>query len=211
MDMIGRLRKSLVLQGVGSSSVWLRETERRNVPIGLPIVIQRDSYLPTDGTSFYLNGVPLLNAFTGAHQDYHTPRDTADKINYQGAEKITRLIGSITRSLLTNEITPDYVAMEQPESSISRANLRAYLGTIPDYSQSDVIGVKLSGVMKGAPAEEAGLEGGDIVIELAGKKVENIYDYTYAIDALKVGSPAKVIVLRGDQRITLTVTPSSRE
>jgi hypothetical protein len=211
MDMIGRLRESLVLQGVGSSSVWLRETERGNVPIGLPIVIQNDSYLPTDATSFYLNGVPLLSAFTGVHEDYHTPRDTADKVNFEGSAKIVGLMGSITRSLLINEDSPDYIEMERPAESMPRASLRAYLGTIPDYSQSDVTGVKLSGVMKGAPAEQAGLEKGDIVIELAGQKVENIYDYTFAIDALKVGVEVEVVVMRGDEEITLRVTPGSRE
>jgi len=211
MDMIGRLRDSLVLQGVGSSSIWLRETERSNVPIGLPIVIQNDSYLPTDATSFYLNGVPLLSAFTGVHEDYHTPRDTADKVNFEGSAKIVGLMGSITRSLLTNEDSPDYIEMERPAESMPRANLRVYLGTIPDYSQSDVTGVKLSGVMKGAPAEEAGLEAGDIVIELAGKKIENIYDYTFAIDALKVGVEVKVVVERGGEPMTLMVTPGSRE
>ena len=117
MDMIGRLRESLVLQGVGSSSVWAGEMERRNVPIGLPIVTQNDSYLPTDATSFYLRGVPLLSAFTGVHQDYHTPRDTADKINYEGAEKIARFMAHITSSLLTSESAPDYVEMERPGSS----------------------------------------------------------------------------------------------
>ena len=211
MDMIGRLRESLVLQGVGSSSIWLRETERRNVPIGLPIVIQNDSYLPTDATSFYLNGVPLLSAFTGVHEDYHTPRDTADKVNYEGSAKIVRLMGSIARSLLTNEDTPDYIQMERPAESMPRAGLRAYLGTIPDYSQSDVTGVKLSGVMKGAPAELAGLESGDIVIELAGQTIENIYDYTYAIDALKVGVEVEVVVTRGNEPMTFRVTPGSRE
>ena len=211
MDMIGRLRESLVLQGVGSSSVWPGEAERRNVPIGLPILIQNDSYLPTDATSFYLKGVPLLSAFTGVHQDYHTPRDTADKINYQGAEKIARFMALITSSLLTSESAPDYIEMERPGNSTGRAALRAYLGTIPDYSQGDVTGVKLSGVMKGAPAEQAGIQGGDVVIELAGQKIENIYDYTYAIDALKVGTAVKIVVLRGNRRVTVTVTPTSRE
>jgi Tol biopolymer transport system component len=211
MDMIGRLRESLVLQGVGSSSVWPGEAERRNVPIGLPIVIQNDSYLPTDATSFYLRGVPLLSAFTGVHEDYHTPRDTADKINYEGAEKIARFMALITSSLLTSESAPDYVEMERPGSSAGRTALRAYLGTIPDYSQGDVAGVKLSGVMKGAPAEQAGIQGGDVVIEVAGQKIENIYDYTYAIDALKVGTAVKIVVLRGTQRVTVTVTPTSRE
>ncbi len=211
MDMIGRLRTGLVLQGVGSSSVWPGETERHNVPIGLPIVIQNDSYLPTDATSFYLKGVPLLSAFTGAHSDYHTPRDTADKINYEGAERIVRLMARITDSLLTSESRPDYIEMERPEGSTERAGLRAYLGTIPDYAQGDIAGVKLSGVSKGGPAEQAGVQGGDVIIELAGRTIENIYDYTYAIDALKVGNAVDLVVLRGNRRVTVTVTPTSRE
>ncbi|MDP6514495.1 MAG: M28 family peptidase [SAR202 cluster bacterium] len=167
--------------------------------------------MPTDATSFYLNGVPLLSAFKGVHEDYHTPRDTADKVNYEGSARIARLMGLITRSLLTNEDAPDYVRMERPAESMPRASLRAYLGTIPDYYQGDPTGVKLSGVMKGAPAEDAGLEAGDIVIELAGQKIENIYDYTHAIDALKVGIEVKAVVMRGDERMELMVTPGSRE
>jgi S1-C subfamily serine protease len=55
------------------------------------------------------------------------------------------------------------------------------------------------------------VQGGDIVIELAGRKIENIYDYTYAVDGLKIGTPVEIVVRRGDQRLTLTVTPESRE
>ena len=211
MDMIGRLNKTLILQGVGSSSIWPSEIERHNVPIGLALTLQNDSYLPTDATSFYLKGVPILNAFTGAHADYHTPRDTADKINYVGAEKTTRLMAALTRSLATREEAPDYQVMEKPGGALERVNLRAYLGTIPDYAQGDVVGVKLSGVVKGGPAERAGVQGGDIIVALAGKKIENIYDYTYALEALKIGDSVEMVVLRGDQRLTLTVTPGSRE
>jgi S1-C subfamily serine protease len=89
--------------------------------------------------------------------------------------------------------------------------LRAYLGTIPDYAPGDVVGVKLVGVAKGGPAEQAGVRGGDVIVELAGKKVENIYDYTYAVDALQIGVPVSLVVLRGEQRLMLTVTPGSRE
>jgi len=211
MDMIGRLDKTLILQGVGSSAIWPSEIERHNVLIGLSLTLQNDSYLPTDATSFYLKGVPILNAFTGAHADYHTPRDTADKINYVGAEKITRLMAALTRSLATREEAPDYRVMEKPGGALGRVNLRAYLGTIPDYAQGDVVGVKLSGVVKGGPAERAGVQGGDIIVALAGKKIENIYDYTYALEALKIGDSVEMVVLRGDQRLTLTVTPGSRE
>lgn len=211
MDMIGRLDKNLIVQGVGSSSAWLGLIERSNVPIGLPIVTQNDSYLPTDATSFYLKEVPILNAFTGAHADYHTPRDTADKLNYNGAEKITRLFATITAALATQADAPDYRRMEKPASTVGRVGIRAYLGTIPDYAQTDVVGVKLSGVAKGGPAENAGIQSGDIVVELAGKKIENIYDYTYALDGLKIGTPVGVIVQRGELRVTLTITPGTRE
>jgi S1-C subfamily serine protease len=92
-----------------------------------------------------------------------------------------------------------------------KVRIRVYLGTIPDYAESDVKGVRLSGVAKDGPAAKAGLTGGDVVVELAGRKVENIYDYTYAIEALKIGQPAKIVVDRQGQRMTFEITPGSRE
>ena len=211
MDMIGRFDKALILQGIGSSSIWPNEIERANVPIGLSITTQDDSYLPTDATSFYLKGVPILSAFTGAHGDYHTPRDTADKINSAGAETVVRLMAGITRSLATRTEAIDYHAMEKPGGTVGRVALRVYLGTIPDYAPGAVVGVKLAGVAKGGPADRAGIQGSDVIVELAGKRVENIYDYTYAVDALQIGVPVFLVVLRGEQRLTLTVIPGSRE
>ena len=67
MDMIGRLDEAVVLQGVGSSSVWAGEIERRNVPIGLPIKTRDDPFIPTDARAFHDHGVPIPTAFTGAY------------------------------------------------------------------------------------------------------------------------------------------------
>src|SRR5207248_6814039 len=109
--------------------------------------------------------------------------------------------------LLRNPEPPDYVKVARSEASAgSRENLRAYLGTIPDYT-SEVKGVKLSGVRGGSPAEKGGLQGGDIIIEFGGQKIANIYDYTYALDAAKIGQPVPVIVLRDGKRVSLSVTP----
>jgi Tol biopolymer transport system component len=211
MDMIGRLDETLYLQGTGSSTMWAGEIERRNVPIGLPITPQKDSYLPTDTTAFYLRGVPILNAFTGAHGDYNTPRDGADKINYQGAAKIAQLMALITRSVAMQPALPDYRAMEKPAGKVSRRNLRAYLGTIPEYGRSDGKGVKLNGVAAGGPAEKGGLARGDIIVELAGRQIENVYDYTYALNALKVGEPVQIVIRRNGEQLLLHVIPASRE
>ena len=209
MDMVGRLDKHLILQGIGSSSVWRSEIERRNAPVGLPLTLQDDSYLPTDASSFYLKGVPILSAFTGAHSEYHTPRDTPEKLNYDGAAQIARLIGLIAQGLAASDSPPDYIqqSVKQPTTS---GRLRAYLGTIPDYAE-EVQGVMLSGVGKDGPADKAGIKSRDVIVELAGKKIENIYDYTQAIEALKIGEPVKMTVLRNDERVELEITPESRD
>ncbi|MHC4995707.1 MAG: M28 family peptidase [Planctomycetota bacterium] len=211
MDMVGRYREKLVVQGMGSSPVWGELIEKANVPVGLNLSPSNDSYLPTDATSFYVKGVPILSAFTGAHEDYHKPSDTPEKINYDDTQRIARFVGLVTRSLAMDGSMPPYQAMQKPKQGEQRAGLRAYLGTIPDYAQGDVKGVKLSGVGKGGPAEQAGVRGGDVIVKLAGKPIENIYDYTYAIEALKIGEPVEVVVRRGGEELTLTVTPGSRD
>ena len=97
---------------------------------------------------------------------------------------------------------------DEPASAFD--TLRAYLGSIPDYTQ-EVKGVKLQGVRGGSPAEKGGLQGGDVIVEFAGQKIANIYDYTYALDAVKIGQAVKVSVEREGKRVDLTVTPESRK
>jgi hypothetical protein len=209
MDMVGRLEKNLILQGIGSSNMWRGEIERRNAVVGLPITLQDDSYLPTDASSFYLHGVPILSAFTGAHSDYHTPRDTPEKLNYEGAARVARFMGLVAAGLAATETPPNYVEQAVKEKTTG-GRLRAYLGTIPDYAE-EVTGVLLSGVSKNSPADRAGLKSRDIIVELAGKKIENIYDYTHAIEGLKIGEPVKIVVQRDKNRVPLDITPASRD
>ena len=209
MDMIGRLDKALVVQGVGSSAVWNDLLEQNNLLLGLPLVLQNTAYLPTDSTSFYIKGIPALSTFTGAHSDYHTPGDTADKLNYPGAAQIIRLVERLTRDLASREHAPDYQKQDPPKQGSGRG-LRIYLGTIPDYASGDLKGVKLSGVSNGGPAAKAGIQAGDIIVALNGKTIENIYDYTYALDSLKIGVVTHIVVLRNGKKLTLSLTPGSR-
>src|SRR4029077_5823340 len=105
----------------------------------------------------------------------------------------------------------EYAKVERKEDGGgSRDSLRAYLGSIPDYTQ-EVKGVKLSGVRGGSPAEKGGLQGGDVIVEFAGQKIANIYDYTFALDSSKIGQPVILVVQRKEQRLRLTVTPEVRK
>ncbi len=211
MDMVGRMEEKVALQGLGSSESWNRLIEKANVVVGLPIEPVDDTKLPTDASSFYQAGVPILSAFTGSHNDYHTPRDTPEKLNYPGAAKIARLMGLIARELVISESVPGYIRQaEQTTKRVAVGGRRARLGTVPNYTEK-VAGVLLDDVEKGGPADQAGLRGGDVIVELAGKKIENIYDYQYAIDLLKVGKTTDVSVLRKGERIALKIVPGSRD
>jgi S1-C subfamily serine protease len=83
---------------------------------------------------------------------------------------------------------------------------------VPDFSQgSEVVGVRLSGVQKGGPAEQAGIQAGDIIVALEGTQIANIYDYQFALQALKIGTAVSIVVQRGEERLNLTITPGSRD
>jgi Tol biopolymer transport system component len=211
-DMVGRLRDNkLDLQGVGSSSLWRKLIEKRNVAAGFQANLLDDPYVPSDATAFYPKGIPVLHFFTGSHEDYHRPSDDADKLNVEGIERITKFARGLVNDLVNQPARPDYVTVARAETGRgNRETLRAYLGTIPDYTQ-EVEGVKLSGVRGGAPAEKAGLKGGDVIVEFAGQQIKNVYDYTYALDAVKIGQPVDVVVLRDGKRVKVTVVPEARK
>jgi S1-C subfamily serine protease len=92
---------------------------------------------------------------------------------------------------------------------VSRTGVRVFTGTVPDYT-SNAKGLLLSGVIGGGPAEQAGLQKGDVIIEIAGQSITNIYDYTYALDLLKIGQPVKVVYMRGSDRRETMLTPAAR-
>jgi len=212
-DMVGRLKDNkLLLQGVGSSPAWKASIEKCNVAAGFDAKLQDDPYLPTDVTAFYPKGVPVLSVFTGSHEDYHRPTDDAGTLDYQGMERIAKFSCNVVMDVEMKQERPAYAKVERPkDDSGSRAGMRIYLGTIPDYAEGDIEGVKLSGVRAGGPADQAGLKGGDVIVEFAGKEIKNIYDYTYALDAMKVGVPVSIVVLREGQRVALEVTPEARQ
>lgn len=210
-DMVGRLKDNeLILQGLGSSSAWKPLIEKRNVAAGFNLKTQDDPFLPTDATSFYLKQTPILNFFTGLHEQYHHPDDDADLLNYPGMERIAKFSAAILKDLTTKSENPDYVKVEASANMSTRRASGVYLGTIPDYV-SDGDGLKLSGVRAGSPAEKAGVQGGDVVVELGGMAVKNIYDYTYAMDGLKIGQKTTIVVMRNGKKVKLDLVPGTRD
>jgi hypothetical protein len=210
-DMVGRVSDNkLTVQATGTSAMWPKLLEQANVAAGFDLVLQEDPYQPTDVGSFNTAGVACLTFFTGAHQEYHKPSDTADKINYEDLDRVGELATSIVKRLMDATEAPQFTKVEQKSDTGGRAGLRLFTGTIPDYA-TDVKGLLLGGVIGGGPAEQAGLAKGDVIVEISGQSITNIYDYTYALELLKIGVPAKVVYMRGTERRETTLTPAARK
>ena len=211
-DMVGRVRDNkLSVQATGSSPAWPGLIERSNVPVGFDLSLQADPYLPTDSSAFNQAEVATLNFFSGSHGDYHRPSDDPEHINYEDLERVTQLGYLVSRKVLEQDGRLQFAKVERKmEEGGGRDSVRAYTGTIPDYA-TEVEGLLLSGVMEGGPAAEAGLASGDVIVEFAGQTITNIYDYTYALDAVKVDVPIKVVFMRGDEKKETTLTPRSRK
>lgn len=213
LDMVGRMRDNkLAVQAAGTSSAWPRLIEQTNVPVGFDIQLQNDPNLPTDVASFNAASVPSLSLFTGSHADYHRPTDVASAINYPDLDRVARFTTLLAQKVANLPQPPDFVKVQRTteEGGGDRAALRVFTGTIPDYT-SEVQGLRLSGVIDGGPAAKAGLQEGDVIVEFAGRKVANIYDYMYALEGVKIGVPVKVVYLRGGQSVEVTLTPEARK
>jgi Zn-dependent M28 family amino/carboxypeptidase len=204
-DMVGRVSDNkLTVQATGTSAMWPKLLEQANVAAGFDLTLQEDPYQPTDVGSFNTASVAC------AHQEYHKPSDTADKINYEDLDRVVQLATAIVKRLADGDEAPQFTKVEQKSDTGGRAGLRLFTGTIPDYA-SDVKGLLLGGVIGGGPAEQAGLAKGDVIVEIAGQSITNIYDYTYALELLKIGQPAKVVYMRGKERRETTLTPAARK
>ena len=208
MDMIGRLRDQLLIQGVGSAPEWKPLIEKLNAKNPMIIRTQEDPYLPTDSLAFYLKQIPTVSFFTGSHPQYHTPDDKADLLNYPGLERTAEWVermGIALASSPTSAVT--YRKIESTQKAGEGRGFRLYLGTIPDYSQEGKNGVVISGTSKDSPAEKAGLKAGDIIVELGGMKIQNLYDYVYCLQALKANARTPMRVLRRGEEKEMEITP----
>ena len=212
-DMVGRLRDGrLILQAVGSSPDWLRLIEMVNIREPFAPVIQKDPYLPTDTHEFYPAGIPILSFFTDVHDDYNRPTDDADTLNYSGMEHIARFGRHVVTELAGQPDRLSYTSVERmtPKGG-SMGGRRIYTGTVPDFAAGDVGGMKLSGVQGGSPAEKAGMNSGDVIIEFAGHKIGGLEDYAVILRALKPDQPVEIVVRRDNKELRLTITPTLRK
>lgn len=214
MDMVGRMEKNTVtVQGFGTSPMWNELLQKWNSGDDtLTIKTVEDGVGPSDHSSFYSKDIPVLFFFTSLHSDYHRPSDDWEKLNYEGEQKIVRMIYDIANDIQRSNNRPQFTRAKTTAPPMGSGDGRGFtvtLGVTPDYG-STVEGMKISGTRANGAAEKAGLKSGDVITKLGGKKVLNIYDYMGILGELKAGDVVEIEVNRDGKLMTFTATMQKR-
>ncbi|MCK5400389.1 MAG: M28 family peptidase [Flavobacteriaceae bacterium] len=202
MDMVGRLKadSTLAVYGVGTSPIFKQVINANNN--NFKIIEKESGVGPSDHTSFYLSDIPVLHFFTGQHEDYHKPSDDSGLLNYEGMEYISNYIFDIITDINDNG---ELAFRKTKNESDDAPRFKVTLGVVPDY-MFDGKGMRLDGVSEEKPAQKAGLQKGDIVVQLGDIEIIDMMSYMKALSKFEKGNTTTVKFDRNGEIIEAEVT-----
>jgi len=212
LDMVGRLRqRRLLALGAGTAQEFAALLDSLNAApqAGFDLRASGDGWGASDHSSFYAAKRPVLHFFTDLHEDYHRTTDDWPKIDAVGLARIAGYVTTVALALADRPEPLTFVDVPRPQVASGSAGTSASLGTIPDMSESPG-GVRLTGVRSASPAERAGIKAGDIITEIGGMRVADLYGMTDALRAHHPGDTVVVVVKRGDEQLRLTAVLGRR-
>ncbi len=206
LDMVGRLDTASNALSVGGTKT-AKEIEGilNKLNPGFQLAFSGEGVSPSDHASFYLQDIPVIYLNTGAHDDYHTPRDDAEFINFEGVRKVDEYC----YSLLTEVANRDSVlTFQEAGAKYQRSRSERYkvtLGIMPDFAGIEKRGLRIDAVTKGKPADLGGMKKGDIITAIEGKSVGGIYDYMSRLQSIEAGKIITVDILRNNKPTILLI------
>jgi hypothetical protein len=214
LDMVGRLRNGrLIVYGTRTAKEFPALLDSLNWHAGFDLKAQGDGYGPSDQSSFYAAGRPVLHIFTDLHDDYHRTTDDWQKIDPEGFRRVTNFTLGLVTAIANRPTRLTPVEVPPPSHAMGTASVSpaygTYLGTIPDMTDNPG-GVRLLGVRAGSPAEKAGLRGDDIITRIGDMDVPDLQAMTNALRSHVPGDTVSIVIRRGDKVTTLRATLGTR-
>ena len=207
-DMVGRLRdEKLLALGAETAVEFPTLLDSLNTPYRFDLRASGDGWGRSDHASFYGARIPVIHFFTDTHEQYHRVTDDPETINGAGIARVASYAADLTTALATRPERLTYVSVAKPQPVAAGSG--ASLGTIPDMSGNPG-GVRLTGVRDGSPAATAGIQAGDIITRIGEHDVADLQGMTNALAAYKPGDVVDVVVRRGEETRTFTVTLGRR-
>lgn len=201
MDMIGRSPGDLWIGGAGTAAEFKAILSELQAQTPLNLKYSETPRGSSDHLSFALRKVPVLFFFSGLHGDYHKPSDDWERIDLERTGQVLDLVAQVLAKLDRVEKRPEFVETGGLPPVSGQGSGRGYgpkFGSIPDMGWESG-GVRFADVTPASPAAKSGLRAGDILVEFDGKKIDNLYDFTYVLRSKAAGDEVEVVVLRDGQ------------
>jgi aminopeptidase YwaD len=208
LDMIGRLNKdsgSVTISGTGTSLETMDLIKKYEKDLPFVLKFSPEGYGASDHSSFYLENIPVFFFTTGAHEDYHTPFDDREKINYTGEKEVLDFVYNLVSEVSNLDKNLTFQEAGPKGNQVRGVRFKVTLGILPDFAGSDNKGLRVDGVKKDGPASKGGMLKGDVIVAMNGKTVTNINDYMYRLKELQKGQTVNVDVIRGGQKVVLLI------
>ena len=207
LDMIGRLKdhRTLSVGGTGTSSRSEAILDDLAKASTLKMQYSKEGYGPSDHASFYGKDIPVFFITTGAHDDYHTPRDRAELINAEGEAEVVAFTADLAVALANFHERLVFMEAGPKERQRHGYNFKVTLGIMPDFAGSGDDGLRVDAVRPDGPAHAGGLLKGDKIVAIEGKPVGNIYDYMGRLKSLEAGQIITVDVMRADKKMVFLI------
>jgi len=217
LDMVGRVQNnSLSIGGTGTAASFENLLKKADEASPLELkTFSKGGFGPSDHMSFALKKIPVLFFWSGTHPDYHRPSDDADKVNYEGIEQVIGL-GITVLDALTTMPREAYVAASDDAHSgmapgTGRGGSRVTLGVVPHYGEDDGRGVRIDGTTPGTPADAAGLQAGDVIVQFGEEKLNSLQGLTDVLSRSKPGDKVKLVLIRDGKNVEIEVTLAERK
>lgn len=207
-DMIGRFNyeeDALMIGGTGTSLETVGILDEMSKSLDFSLKYSSEGFGASDHSSFYLKDVPVFFVTSGAHDDYHTPYDDTDKLNFYGSAMIVDFTGDLLLELANREENLTFQEAGPKDRPQGRRGFKVTLGIMPDFASSENNGLGVDAVRPDGPAYKGGMKKGDRIVALNGQEVTNIYDYMHRLKELKAGEIITVDVIRNDEKVVLIV------
>jgi len=207
LDMVGRMNveeKTLSVGGTGTAAGMEEILNRLAQGRAFAVKLSPEGAGPSDHASFYAKDIPVLFFMADLHEDYHTPDDDSDKLNYTGQKMIVDYILDTAKELAGRS---ESLAFQEagPKTMPRGRRFKISLGVMPDHSAADVKGLRVSVVDPNRPAGRGGMIKGDVIVAIDGKPVSDIYEYMHRLSELRSGDRISVEVIRNGQKKILIV------
>ena len=210
LEMIGQTpERALNVRATGTSPVWPSVLESATSTSGIPATsffsaITND----TDHYGFGVNGVPAVHFGVRAREDYHRVTDEPDRIAYPQLAERLRFILAFLAHTAGLDTAPPFVQTRGPDPGITGTNAteaeRRAVGLDQDQG-----GIKVTAVAAGLGAMAAGLQAGDLIVEINGKPIpvaaRGMRLLARAVADMPDTELLRIIVLRNGRRIPLSI------